>query len=58
MWDGWKPMRCLICTNKVSKREKKLIKACQRTGVAMMEICSTCVVGRNKVLAKMKGAGK
>jgi hypothetical protein len=48
-------MRCLICVHKISKREKKFIKASQRAGVAMAEICSGCVISRNKVMAKMKG---
>jgi len=47
-------MRCLICTYKISKKEKKFIKASQQAGVAMAEICSTCVISRNKVMSKMK----
>jgi len=48
-------MRCLICTHKISKRDKKFIKASRRAGESVAELCSTCVISRNKVMTKMKG---
>lgn len=51
---GFNTMRCLICVNKLSKKEKKYIKAAQVVNPKTMEVCTTCVLGRNKVLAKMK----
>jgi hypothetical protein len=48
-------MRCLICAHKVSKRDKKYIKACKTSGMPVAELCSSCVINRNKVVAKMGG---
>lgn len=54
----WGAMRCLICTHKVSKRDKKFITACRKSGQVVAELCSTCVVSRNRVMMKMNRGKK